>query len=123
MSKNFQLLRRVEKVDIFTVPGEPAQPQFETSAAILFKKATHDAEIAKLVQRLFSQASKGSVGPKVVSFSGIANEDRSSWICRRVGRLSSNTLTQPFALLKRTFGRPDCIYTQASIIATGLRRH
>jgi Mrp family chromosome partitioning ATPase len=85
MSKNFQLLRRVEKVDIFTVPGEPAQPQIETSAAILFKKATHDAEIAKLVQRLFSQASKGSIGPRVVSFSGIANEDRSSWICRRVG--------------------------------------
>jgi len=36
------------------------------------------------LEALFSQAGKGS-GPKVVSFSGITRDDRSSWICARAG--------------------------------------
>jgi receptor protein-tyrosine kinase len=85
MSKNFELLMRVSKDDFFNLPEEPAPPPKKPAApAIPFKKEPPDAEIAKLVQRLFSQAGKGG-GPKVVSFSGIARDDRSGWICARAG--------------------------------------
>jgi len=84
MSKNFELLRRVGKNEFFNVPDEPAPPPQKTPAAISLKKEPPESEITKLVQRLFSQAGKGR-GPKVVSFSGITRDDRSSWICARAG--------------------------------------
>ena len=84
MSRNFQLLERVAKNKFFTVPDEPAPPAPNGLAAIPIKKAPRDPEITKLVQRLFSQAIEAR-GPKVVSFSGIARDDRSSWICARAG--------------------------------------
>jgi Mrp family chromosome partitioning ATPase len=84
MSKNFELLQRVVKEDYFKLPAEPAPLPQKPHSAIPLKKAPPDAEIMKLVQRLFSPASNGS-RPKVVSFSGIARDDRSSWICARVG--------------------------------------
>jgi len=82
MSRNFELLQRVAKDDVFR-PAEhpPAVPRKSPFVAPLYKEAPH-AEIAKLVQRLFSPA--GSVdGPKIVSFSGISRDDRCSWICAR----------------------------------------
>src|ERR1700733_8888426 len=82
MSKNFELLQRVEKDDFLTLPGRPAPPLQSGLAALPLKKEPPDPEIAKLVQRLFSQDGKGN-GPRVVSFSGITRDDRSSWICAR----------------------------------------
>ena len=84
MSKNFELLQRVAKDDFFNVPDEPAPLPQKAPGAIPFDKEPPDTEITKLVQRLFSQAGKGG-GPKVVSFSGITRDDRSSWICARAG--------------------------------------
>jgi len=84
MSKNFELLQRVAKDDIFNFPGDPAPPARKSPFTIDSKKQLPDTEITKLVQRLFSQTRKGS-GPKVVSFSGIVRDDRSSWICARAG--------------------------------------
>src|SRR5271169_3137725 len=101
MSKNFELLQRVAKEEYFngpddTVPApqkapavvpikkEPAAP--EIAKLVPVRKEPPDPEIAKLVQRLFSQAGKDS-GPKVVSFSGITRDDRSSWICARAGEI------------------------------------
>jgi Mrp family chromosome partitioning ATPase len=84
MSRNFELLQRLAKDDFFNLPEEPAPPPKKAAPAIPFRKEPPDAEITKLVQRLFTQAGKGS-GPKVVSFSGIARDDRSSWICARAG--------------------------------------
>jgi len=86
MSKNFELLRRVEKDDFFNLPAEPPPLPQKANAAIPLKKAPPDNEIAKLVQRLFSPAGNGS-GPKVVSFSGIGRDDRSCWICARAGEI------------------------------------
>lgn len=85
MSKNFELLMRVAKDDFFNLPEEPLPPPKKAAApAIPFKKEPPDAEITKLVQRLFSQTGNGR-GPRAVSFSGIARDDRSSWICARAG--------------------------------------
>jgi Mrp family chromosome partitioning ATPase len=84
MSKNFELLQRVAKAEFFGVPESPAPPANQARIAIPFKKDPPDAEIAGLVQRLFSAGGQG-YGPKVVSFSGMAREDRSSWICAKVG--------------------------------------
>src|SRR5579862_3655113 len=84
MSRNFELLQRVARDQFFNLPEEPAPPPKKAAPAIAFKKEPPDEEITKLVQRLFSQGGKGN-GPKVVSFSGIARDDRSSWICARAG--------------------------------------
>jgi succinoglycan biosynthesis transport protein ExoP len=84
MSKNFELLQRVAKDDFFNVADVPIRLIEKTPIAIPVKRDPPDTEITKLVQRLFSQTGKGS-GPKVVSFSGIARDDRSSWICARAG--------------------------------------
>ena len=70
MSKNFELLQRVAKDEFFNLPEEPVPPACLLKAAapaIPFKKEPPDAEITKLVQRLFSQAGKAS-GPKVSFF-------------------------------------------------------
>lgn len=84
MSKNFELLQRVAKSDYFCLPGDPAQLSQKPACPIPFRKDPTDAEIAKLVQRLFSP-SDGDSSPKAVSFSGIARDDRSSWICAWAG--------------------------------------
>jgi Mrp family chromosome partitioning ATPase len=84
MSKNFELLQRVARDEFFSVPERPAPPTTKARAAIPFKKEPPDPEIIKLVQRLFPSDSHLD-GPKAVSFSGIAREDRSSWICARAG--------------------------------------
>jgi Mrp family chromosome partitioning ATPase len=84
MSKNFELLQRVTKEDYFKFSDELAPFPQKAHPGIPFKKNPPDTEITKLVQRLFSQASRSS-GPKVVSFSGITRDHRSSWICARAG--------------------------------------
>jgi Mrp family chromosome partitioning ATPase len=84
MSKNFELLQRVAKDQFFSVPDEPVPPAQEAPEGAFLQQNPPDTEITKLVQRLFTQPSKGS-GPKVVSFSGITRDDRSSWICARAG--------------------------------------
>lgn len=84
MSKNFELLQRVAKDEFFNVLDAPAPPTNNARTALPFKKEPPDSEITKLVQRLFSAGGKDG-GPRVVSFSGIARDDRSSWICARAG--------------------------------------
>jgi Mrp family chromosome partitioning ATPase len=84
MSKNFELLQQVGKDEWFNLPAPPVPRPQEMSSALPLRKEPPDAEIAKLVQRLFSKASSED-GPKVVSFSGIGRDDRSSWICARAG--------------------------------------
>jgi Mrp family chromosome partitioning ATPase len=86
MSKNFELMQRVEPDGVFKLPAEHAPHPHKTHAAIPLKREAPDAEISKLVQRLFSPAGKAS-GPKVVSFSGVARDDRSSWICAKAGEI------------------------------------
>jgi Mrp family chromosome partitioning ATPase len=80
MSKNFELLQRAAKDDFFRYAVDASSHSQKQLFAVPRVKETPDVEIEKLVQRLFSQSREGS-GLKVVSFSGIARDDRSSWIC------------------------------------------
>lgn len=84
MSKNFELLQRVTKDDFFHFARDPFPPPRKPLFAVPGLKEPPDGEIEKLVQRLFPQNREGC-GPKAVSFSGIARDDRSSWICARAG--------------------------------------
>lgn len=84
MSKHFELLQKAGKEKAFDFSPEPAPASPKVSAPIRFRKFPPDTEITKLVQRLFSQTIKGG-GPRVVSFSGVARGDRTSWICSRAG--------------------------------------
>jgi Mrp family chromosome partitioning ATPase len=84
MSKNFELMRRAATHDFFNVADGPALVPPKAPAPFAVPKEPADPEIAKLVQRLFFQAGAGK-GPRVVSFSGIASDDRSSWICASAG--------------------------------------
>src|ERR1700691_5252561 len=106
MSRNFELLQRVAKDDFFSLPEEPAPPPKKAAPAIPFKKEPPDAEITKLVQRLFTQAGKGS-GPKVVSFSGIARDDRSSWICARAAEALSEQADSSICVVEGNLWAPQ----------------
>ena len=80
MSRNVKLLERTAKEELLT-PGsmpEILRPPIPFPAL----KGPAKEEITKLVQRLFLLGS-GTRAPKIVSFSGVAREDRSSWICAR----------------------------------------
>jgi len=106
MSKNFELLRRVAKDDFFTRSGEAAPFPRKPPFAIPFKKDLPDIEITKLVQRLFSLTGKGG-GPKVVSFSGIARDDRSSWICARAGEALSEQAESSVCVVEANLWSPQ----------------
>lgn len=121
MSKNFELLQRVAKDEYFSVPDEPVPvPQkvpalvsvkkepadLENPKLVPLKREPPDPEITKLVQRLFLQAGKGS-GPKIVSFSGIAREDRSSWICARAGEILAEQADTSVCMVEANFWSPQ----------------
>src|ERR1700688_4090689 len=106
MSKNFQLLQRVAKNQFFSVPDEAAPPAPNGLAAIPFKKAPRDPEITKLVQRLFLQANE-TRGPKMVSFSGIARDDRSSWICARAGEALAEQVNASVCIVDANLRSPQ----------------
>jgi Mrp family chromosome partitioning ATPase len=118
MSKNFELLQRVRENDFFKLPVEPVPAPQKAHAAIPLRK-TPDTEIAKLVQRLFSQYGKGS-GPRVVSFSGIARDDRSSWICARAGEILAEHADTSVCLLETNFWSPQLHVQLAAANQIGL---
>ena len=81
MSRNFELLERIAKEELLTPGGTPEilPPPIPFPALQGLAKE----EITKLAQRLFFRGGHAG-GPKIVSFSGIARDDRSSWIHARV---------------------------------------
>jgi protein-tyrosine kinase len=119
MSRNFELLQRVAKDQFFNLPEEPAPPPKKAAPAIPFKKEPPDAEITKLVQRLFSQAGKGS-GPKIVSFSGIARDDRSSWICARAGEALAEQAEGSVCMVEANLWSPQLHVQLSASNQTGL---
>ena len=123
MSKNFELLLQVAKGDFFNLPAEPATvppPLAQKAlAAIAGRKEPPDAEISKLVQRLFPQAGKGS-GPKVVSFSGIARDDRSSWICSRAGEALAEQADASVCIVEANLWSPQLHVHLAAANQNGL---
>ena len=87
MSKNFELIQRAAKEELLTPSFQPVSLEGAIPAQYLAPSPTDDftqKEIDKLVQRLFLQGGD-LTGPKVISFSGIAEDNRSSWICARAG--------------------------------------
>jgi Mrp family chromosome partitioning ATPase len=106
MSKNFELLQRVAKNDFFSFPGDSTPLPRKSPFAIPSKKAAPDTEIAKLVQRLFSQCGKSS-SPKVVSFSGITRDDRSSWICARAGEALADQADSSVCIVEANLQSPQ----------------
>jgi Mrp family chromosome partitioning ATPase len=84
MSKNFELLQQAAKEQLVTPAGVPMAVRRSTpSPAPAPARDIIQEEITKLVQRLFFRDGQAG-GPKVVSFSGIARDNRSSAICPRV---------------------------------------
>jgi Mrp family chromosome partitioning ATPase len=119
MSKNFELLQRVARDDSFSLPSEPVPLPQKTPTAFPFKKEPPNTEITKLVQRLFSQAGKGS-GPKVVSFSGITRDDRSSWICARAGEVLAEQANTSVCIVEANLCSPQLHVRVAAANQIGL---
>lgn len=92
MSRNFELLQQAAKEELLTSSTVVLpRPQVASSRVPVAEPANE--EIMKLVQRLFFRSGQ-ACGPRVVSFSGIARDDRSSWICARAAEsLGSQTDT------------------------------
>ena len=119
MSKNFELLQRVAQDEYLRVPESPARTANQARPAIPFKKESPDPEIAKLVQRLFSASGKGEV-PRVVSFSGMAREDRSSWICARTAEALAAQSEASVCIVDANLWSPQLQMQFAAVQASGL---
>jgi Mrp family chromosome partitioning ATPase len=119
MSKNFELLQRVERGGLFNLPVEPAPRPHKAPTAIPPKREPSDTEITKLVQRLFSPAGKGG-GPKVVSFSGITRDDRSSWICAQAGEILAEQADTSVCLVEANLWSPQLHLRLAAANQIGL---
>lgn len=88
MSRNFDLLQHAEKEHLLVPVGAPVPARQSAPSPVLAGERA-DEEVTKLVQRLFLQGSQ-SRAPKVVSFSGMTRDDRSSWICASAGKSLSS---------------------------------
>ncbi len=119
MSKNFELLQRTGQDDVFARSGAAAPLPRGAPFAIPCKKELQNIEIVKLVQRLFSQTGKGS-GPKMVSFSGIARDDRSSWICARAGEALAEREDPSVCLVEANLRSPQLHVHLAAANPAGL---
>jgi len=108
MSKNFELLQRVAKDVYFSVPDETPEPPRKPAAVSPrpLKRELPEPGIMKLVQRLFTRADEES-NVKVVSFAGIARDDRSSWICARAGEALAEQSEASVCLVEANFASPQ----------------
>ena len=101
MSRNVELLERTAKEELLT-PGslpEILRPPIPFPAL----KGAAKEEINKLVQRLFFY---GAPAPKIVSFSGIAQDTRSSWICTRAAEYLASQVNTSVCLVDASFSSP-----------------
>ena len=103
MSKNFELLQEAAKEKWFTPVGTPLR---QLTPSPTPKRGPAKEEIAELVQRLFFHG-----GHKVVSFSGIECDDRSSWICARAGESLASQADTSVCLVDANFGSPQQLHT------------
>lgn len=105
MSKNFELLQKTAKEDLFAPAGLPAPARRPIPVAPSDGDAVSE-EINKLVQRLFFRDGQ-SGGPKVVSFSGMAADTRSSWICARAGETLASQVDTSVCVVDANFLSPQ----------------
>jgi Mrp family chromosome partitioning ATPase len=106
MSKNFELLQRAAKDDIFRFPADPDPLPQKSLFAVPRAEEPPNPEIEKLVRKLFSQNRFGG-GPKVVSFSGMVRDDRSSWICARAGEALATQADASVCVVETNFCSPQ----------------
>jgi succinoglycan biosynthesis transport protein ExoP len=105
MSRNFEVLQQFGKVkeELLTQKTIDRRDQVADSSAFVPDYA--NGEIAKLVQRLFLHSDQ--IGkPKVVSFSGAASEERSSWICAEAARSLACQESKSVCLVDANFWSP-----------------
>jgi Mrp family chromosome partitioning ATPase len=118
MSKNFELMQRAEKVELFAPPGMPTSVEQAMPPSTATRVPANE-EITKLVQRLFLHRDHAD-GPKIVSLSGIARDDRSSWICARAGESLASQADTSVCVVDANFWSPQ-LHTQFGVgNSTGL---
>jgi Mrp family chromosome partitioning ATPase len=105
MSKNFELLQRVAKEELLTPAGMPVPFRQAMPSPALTRELANE-EITKLVQRLFLHGRQAG-GPRVVSFSGIARDDRSSWICACAGDSLASQADTSVCVVDANFWSPQ----------------
>jgi Mrp family chromosome partitioning ATPase len=105
MSKNFELLQQAAKEELLTPVGIPVSlPLFCPSTTSTRGLASE--EITKLVQRLFLHGNQAGVH-RVVSFSGIAGDERSNWVCACVGESLVSQANASVCVVDTNFSSPQ----------------
>jgi Mrp family chromosome partitioning ATPase len=105
MSKHFEMLQGTAKEELFIPAGLPSPSPQAMPSPVVARELAHN-EITKLVQRLFLHGGQ-AVGPRVVSFSGISRDDRSSWICGRAGEALASQVDASVCLVDANFWSPQ----------------
>jgi Mrp family chromosome partitioning ATPase len=105
MSRNFEILQRLGKEDFFVPAGLPVSSPKVTPSPVRVRGQADD-EITRLIQSLFFRGGQ-SVGPRVVSFSGVESDDRSGWICARAGEALASQVNASVCLVDANFRSPQ----------------
>jgi len=118
MSRNFELLQRAEKEDLLTPVGVPV-PLRQARPSRTSVEEPANEEIIKLVQRLFLHGNQA--GPhRVVSFSGVVRDDRSSWICACAGESLASQADTSVCVVDANFWSPQLHAHFGAANGTGL---
>lgn len=117
MSKNFQILQQSANEEVFIPADLPPAPA-KISAPVATRGLSHD-EILKLVQGLFLHNGHAR-GPRIVSFCGMAHDDRSSWICGRAGEVLATQVAGSVCMVDAKFGSPQLHNHFGVVNRTGL---
>ena len=105
MSRNFELLQQAVKEDLLTPAGMPVPLRQAMPSPALTRELANE-EITKLVQRLFLHRGQAD-GPRVVSFSGIARDDRSSCVCACAGESLAPQADTSVCVVDANFSSPQ----------------
>ena len=118
MSRNFELLQQAAKEELLTPAGMPVPLRQAMPSPALTRELANE-EITKLVQRLFFRGGQPG-GPRVVSFSGIARDNRSSWICACAGESLASQADTSVCVVDANFWSPQLHTHFAAGNRTGL---
>ncbi len=115
MSRNFELLQAVERAQGFFAPAV-SSPDNERPAAItkplLAEPLAADAELLKLVQRVFLAGTNGDAKRRVL-FCGVEEGSASSYVCAQAARILAEQVPAPVCVVDVAHGcTVDCLSAQ-----------
>ena len=104
MSRNALLLEQARQGQVLTPLGMPTPVRAPLSSLVRREGFARD-EISRSVRRVFFEGRRAG-GPKMLCFCGLAQDDRTSWICARAAEYLASKADASVCLVDADFRTP-----------------